>query len=76
MGEYDDEGVNVLLWLSLFFAAGIWLVINRFQSFHNRAVPFRLAPPPVRPFVITQKAVADHTVGNRTPLRGTQDPEP
>ncbi|EPT03543.1 hypothetical protein FOMPIDRAFT_1022465 [Fomitopsis schrenkii] len=45
MSEYDEEGVNVLLWLSLFFAAGIWLVINRFQSFHNRAVPFRLAPP-------------------------------
>ncbi|KAH9913364.1 meiotic sister-chromatid recombination aldehyde dehydrogenase [Fomitopsis serialis] len=47
MGEYDEDGgLNFLLPLSLFFAAGIWLVINRFQSFHNRAVPFRLAPPP------------------------------
>lgn len=57
MGEYDDDGVNVLLWLSLFFAVGIWLVINRFQSFHNRAVPFRLAPPAVR---VVSRIIINH----------------
>ncbi|KZT72872.1 Aldedh-domain-containing protein [Daedalea quercina L-15889] len=46
MGEYDEDGLNVILPLSLCVAAGIWLVINRFQSFHNRAVPFRVPPPP------------------------------
>ena len=67
MGEFDDEeGVNVLLWLSLFFAAGIWLVINRFQSFHNRAVPFRVPPPAVRVSPIAQGvANSDKAVGDR-----------
>lgn len=69
MSEYDEEGVNVLLWLSLFFAAGIWLVINRFQSFHNRAVPFRLAPPAVRAVAAMQlPAVSDHATGNRAAI--------
>ncbi|CCM03749.1 uncharacterized protein FIBRA_05895 [Fibroporia radiculosa] len=46
----DDGGFDVFWLLTIFFALGIWLVINRFQTVHNRAVPFRWpAPKPVGP---------------------------
>ncbi|PCH34198.1 meiotic sister-chromatid recombination aldehyde dehydrogenase [Wolfiporia cocos MD-104 SS10] len=42
----DDDGLDVFYPLTLFFALGIWLVFHRFQTVHNRAVPFRHPPPP------------------------------
>ncbi|KAJ3477063.1 hypothetical protein NLI96_g10721 [Meripilus lineatus] len=43
--DYDDEGINFLYPLSAFFALGIWLVISRYHSIRNRAVPFVHRPP-------------------------------
>jgi hypothetical protein len=34
--------------LTICFALGIWLVIWRFQTIRDRAVPFHLRAPPVR----------------------------
>ena len=49
--EYDDEGLGIVYPISIFFALGIWLVFQRYQSMRNRAVPFRVRAPEVR-FVI------------------------
>jgi hypothetical protein len=35
--------------LSICFAVGVWLVIWRFQTVRDRAVPFKLRAPPVSP---------------------------
>ncbi|KAI0718937.1 meiotic sister-chromatid recombination aldehyde dehydrogenase [Cerioporus squamosus] len=47
--DYDDDEGGIIdpVWLLMIcFALGIWLVINRYQSLLNRAVFFRIAPPP------------------------------
>ncbi|KAM5536033.1 hypothetical protein V8D89_010291 [Ganoderma adspersum] len=46
--DYDDEGglIDPVWLLTICFALGIWLVFNRYQSLLNRAIFFRLAPPP------------------------------
>ena len=49
--DYDDDGVGILYPLTIFFALGIWLVVQRYNSIRNRAVPFRKAPPPVSSLV-------------------------
>ena len=48
--DYDDEGgvIDPVWLLTICFALGIWLVFNRYQSLLNRAIFFRLPPPPVR----------------------------
>ena len=47
--DYDDEGglIDPVWLLTICFALGIWLVINRYQSLLNRAIFFRIPPPPV-----------------------------
>ncbi|KAH8120042.1 meiotic sister-chromatid recombination aldehyde dehydrogenase [Phellopilus nigrolimitatus] len=40
-----DDGPLLLYALSACFAAGIWLVFNRYQSVKNRAVPFNWPAP-------------------------------
>ncbi|KAH9947117.1 meiotic sister-chromatid recombination aldehyde dehydrogenase [Amylocystis lapponica] len=46
MSDYDDDdGLDVFYLLSAFFALGIWLVFSRYQTIHNRAVPFRHPAP-------------------------------
>ena len=45
--EYDDDGFGIIYPLSLFFALGIWLVFQRYNSMRNRAVPFRVRAPEV-----------------------------
>ena len=56
--DYDDEGgvIDPVWLLTICFALGIWLVVNRYQSLLNRAIFFRLAPPPVRTTYITLMA--------------------
>ena len=48
---YDDyeggDGAGILYPLTIFLALGVWLVVQRYQSVRNRAVPFRIAPPTV-----------------------------
>lgn len=46
--DYGNDGPGILYPLSVFFALGIWLVFQRYQSMRNRAVPFRIRPPEVR----------------------------
>lgn len=46
--DYDYEGPGILYPISIFFALGIWLVFQRYQSMRNRAVPFRIRVPEVR----------------------------
>ena len=48
--DYDDEGglIDPVWLLTICFALGICLVINRYQSLLNRAIFFRIPPPPVR----------------------------
>ncbi len=49
--DYEEEGgvIDPVWLLTLCVALGIWLVINRYHSILNRAIFFRLTPPPVRP---------------------------
>ncbi|EJF67146.1 meiotic sister-chromatid recombination aldehyde dehydrogenase [Dichomitus squalens] len=46
--DYDDEGglIDPAWLLAICFGLGIWLVINRYQSLLNRAIFFRIPPPP------------------------------
>ncbi|KAH9920227.1 meiotic sister-chromatid recombination aldehyde dehydrogenase [Epithele typhae] len=46
--DYDDEngGIDPVWLLTICIALGIWLVINRYQSLLNRAIFFRIPPPP------------------------------
>ncbi|TDL28101.1 ALDH-like protein [Rickenella mellea] len=39
-------GIDVLYLITLFFAFGIWLVFQRYQTIRNRAVPFNTDIPP------------------------------
>ncbi|KAG7086578.1 hypothetical protein E1B28_002524 [Marasmius oreades] len=41
----DDEGIDVLYALTVFFALGIWLVIQRERRMKNSAIPFRFRAP-------------------------------
>jgi hypothetical protein len=41
------EVLGAIYPLSIFFAVGIWLVIWRYQTVRDRAVPFKLRAPPV-----------------------------
>jgi hypothetical protein len=41
----DDDGVDIVYPLSIFFAFGIWLVYDRYQKMHNSPVPFFIAAP-------------------------------
>lgn len=43
----DDEGFGIFWPLTFFIALGIWIVIQRYQSVRNRAVPFYVRPPEV-----------------------------
>ena len=45
--DYDDEGVGVLWPLTMVFALGIYLVVQRYNSIRNRAIPFRVDQPEV-----------------------------
>ena len=58
LDDYDDAGVGSILYpLSICFAVGIWLVVQRYHSIRNRAVPFRVRIPEVR-------SIAPHFVNN------------
>lgn len=46
--EYEEEGFSIIWPLTICLALGIWLVVNRYASVRNRAVPFRVTPPEVR----------------------------
>ena len=48
--DYEDEGgiIDPVWLLTICFGLGIWLVINRYKSLLNRAIFFRMPPPPVR----------------------------
>ena len=48
--DYDDEGgvIDPIWLLTICIALGIWLVVQRYRSLLNRAVFFRIPPPPVR----------------------------
>ena len=56
--DYEDEGgiIDPVWLLTICFGLGIWLVINRYKSLLNRAIFFRLAPPPVRTTYISLMA--------------------
>lgn len=41
----DDDGIDIVYPLSLFFAFGIWLVYDRYQKMHNSPVPFFITAP-------------------------------
>ncbi|KAH8099755.1 meiotic sister-chromatid recombination aldehyde dehydrogenase [Cristinia sonorae] len=43
--EYEEEGFSIIWPLTIFLGLGIWLVIYRYRSIRNRAVPFRVTPP-------------------------------
>lgn len=45
--EYEDEGFGLAWPLIICLGLGIWLVVDRYKSVRNRAVPFRVAPPDV-----------------------------
>ncbi|GLB35450.1 putative aldehyde dehydrogenase family protein [Lyophyllum shimeji] len=47
VGYDDDEqtGIDVVYPLTIFFAFGIWLVVQRYHKMHNSAVPFYHAIP-------------------------------
>ncbi|KAI0094447.1 meiotic sister-chromatid recombination aldehyde dehydrogenase [Irpex rosettiformis] len=46
LDDYDDAGLGSILYpLSICFAVGIWLVVQRYHSMRNRAVPFRYRAP-------------------------------
>lgn len=59
--EYDDKGMNVLYPLSGFFILGIYLVINRYHSIRNRAVPFTITTPLVSVCNIYTSPSTSHT---------------
>jgi hypothetical protein len=42
------DGTDILYLFTACFAAGIWLVFNRYQSVRNRAIPFSWPAPEVR----------------------------
>ncbi|KZT08679.1 meiotic sister-chromatid recombination aldehyde dehydrogenase [Laetiporus sulphureus 93-53] len=45
--DYDDEeGVDVFYMILGFVTVGVWLVIHRYRSILNRAVPFHQPAPP------------------------------
>ncbi|KAI0361064.1 meiotic sister-chromatid recombination aldehyde dehydrogenase [Trametes cingulata] len=46
--DYDDEGgiIDPVKLLTICFVLGIWLVWQRYHSILNRAIFFKLAPPP------------------------------
>ncbi|KAI9057003.1 meiotic sister-chromatid recombination aldehyde dehydrogenase [Trametes sanguinea] len=46
--DYDDEGgvIDPVKLLTICFALGIWLVWRRYHSILNRAIFFKLSPPP------------------------------
>ena len=50
--DYEDEGgvIDPVWLLTICIALGIWLVIQRYQSLLNRAIFFRIPPPPVRSY--------------------------
>lgn len=59
--DYDDDSFGGILYpLSIFFALGIWLVIHRYHSMRNRAVPFRVRAPEVR-LTLSQYAIVSNT---------------
>ncbi|KDQ63254.1 hypothetical protein JAAARDRAFT_168878 [Jaapia argillacea MUCL 33604] len=43
--EYDDDGVDFITPLTVFFVLGIWLVFRRYQDMRSRAIPFRWHGP-------------------------------
>jgi hypothetical protein len=43
----DDQGVDPIYPLTVFFALGIWFVFKRYQYIRYRAVPFSIAIPEV-----------------------------
>ncbi|TFK34820.1 Aldehyde/histidinol dehydrogenase [Crucibulum laeve] len=45
-GEDAKEGINFVYPLTAFVAFGTYLVYDRYQTKHNRAVPFEYAAPP------------------------------
>ena len=45
--DFESGGINVLYPLTLFFAFGIWLVFQRYQTIRNRAAPFNWPAPKV-----------------------------
>jgi hypothetical protein len=46
-GEDEDSGVDLLFMLTVFIAAGIWLVVRRYQQHINGAVDFFCEAPEV-----------------------------
>ncbi|KAJ3534463.1 hypothetical protein NM688_g7133 [Phlebia brevispora] len=43
--DYDDDGIGIIYPLSFFIALGIWIVVQRYHSVRNRAVPFYIRAP-------------------------------
>ena len=52
--EYDQEGSlgDLIYHVTLFFAFGIYFVMQRHLSARSRAKPFRIATPPVCPSLL------------------------
>ena len=42
-----NGGIDILWFITFFFALGIWLVFKRYDNARNRAVPFEWTPPDV-----------------------------
>jgi hypothetical protein len=47
LSREDDDGLDIVYPLSIFFAIGIWLVYDRYQKMHNSPVPFTITAPQV-----------------------------
>lgn len=45
--DNDHEGIDVFYPLSIFFAFGIWLVVQRYHKARNSAIPFHINIPEV-----------------------------
>jgi len=47
-GDEDGSNVELFYFMTGFFAVGIWLVVQRYQWIHNRAIDFKINYPIVR----------------------------
>ena len=64
--DYEDEGgiIDPVWLLAICIALGVWLVIQRYQSLLNRAIFFRIPPPPVRTAINGCRAFCAHALGS------------
>ncbi|KAI0783294.1 meiotic sister-chromatid recombination aldehyde dehydrogenase [Abortiporus biennis] len=65
--EYEDEGgIGVIYPITILVALGIYLVVARYQSIRNRAIPFRYpAPSAVGPDFQTTKIENPHLLSHQ-----------